>query len=301
MKDKITSWFKRKGTQPASVQNVQTTPLSDALISPNSVKQSPIKPQQFLSGCAQSNGLQRDHNEDTIFSMNTVLADGKSELPFGIFLVADGMGGHMHGEVASQTAARVVARYLISNVYYKLLDPSLGSLENSLQEILRDAVNEAQRAVLRNAPGGGTTLTCALLVGDHVTIAHLGDSRAYFVYIDGRVQRITQDHSLVQRLVDLEEITEEEAKVHPNRNVLLRALGQSEPINADIQTHQIPRGGTLLLCSDGLWGVVSENEINKVVNDSIDPSLACQKLVDKANDAGGPDNISIILIRFVGE
>jgi len=260
-----------------------------------------IYPQQLISACGQSNGLQRDHNEDSIYSLNTVVADGKAEFPFGLFIVADGMGGHLHGEIASQVAVRTVAKYVIANVYYKMISINAEPMDKSLQEIIETAIQEAQKAVLYYAPGGGTTLTCALILGDQVTIGHVGDSRAYFLFPDGRTIRISQDHSLVQRMVDLNEITEEEALAHPNRNVLLRALGQSDPVRPDIQTHQIPHKGSLLLCSDGLWGVVSDTEISQIAIQSEDPSIACHHMVEAANKAGGPDNISVILVRFVGE
>ena len=294
--------FKKKKAPAAVIGgNIQTTPLSEDLSAPVSPRNLAIYPQQLLSACGQSNGLQRDHNEDSIYSLNTVVADGKAEFPFGLFIVADGMGGHLHGEIASQVAVRAVAKYVIANVYYKMISINAEPMDKSLQEIIEAAIQEAQKAVLYYAPGGGTTLTCALILGDKVTIGHVGDSRAYFLFPDGRTTRISQDHSLVQRMVDLNEITEEEALAHPNRNVLLRALGQSDPVRPDIQTHQIPRMGSLLLCSDGLWGVVSDNEINQIAIQSEDLSVACHQMVQAANKAGGPDNISVILVKFAGE
>lgn len=302
MKSFIDSLFKKHPVQ-STVQeaNVQTTPLTEDELGVISAEPLTLHPQQYLAGSGQSNGMQRDHNEDTLFSMSTIIADGKADLPFGIFIVADGMGGHIHGEAASQAAARVVAKVLIAKVYYKLIDPTPEPMEKSIQETIEMAFSESQRAVLRYAPGGGTTLTCALVLGDQVTIGHIGDSRAYFILPDGRTQRITQDHSLVQRMVDLNEITEEEALAHPNRNVLLRALGQADPVRADIQTHQIPHVGHLMLCSDGLWGVVPESEIQRIVSSSSDPIIACHNLVEAANAAGGPDNISVILVKFLGQ
>lgn len=281
--------------------NIQTTPLSDDQLKTVTYEPVPLKPQQYLIGCGQSDGLQRDHNEDTLYTLSTVVADGNNDLPFGICIIADGMGGHLNGEKASRAACRATAKYLINHFYSALIDPNPAPMDESLQEILEQAIHDAQKNVLRNAPGGGTTLTCSLLLGDQVTIGHIGDSRAYFIYPDGRIQRITKDHSLVQRMVELDEISEEEALVHPNRNVLLKALGQSDPIRPDIQTHQIPRVGYLMLCSDGLWGVVPDTEIYRIVTGSTDPTSACNKLVNAANDAGGPDNISVILVQFLGQ
>lgn len=299
----LKKWFGKTEDSKAVMidTNIQTTPLTDDQLKTVSYELVPLRPQQYLIGCGQSDGLQRDHNEDTLFSMSAVVADGVNDLPFGICIVADGMGGHQNGEMASRAAARITARYLISHFYTALIDPNPDPMDESLQELLEHAVHEAQKGVLRNAPGGGTTLTCALLLGDQVTIGHIGDSRAYFIYPDGRIQKITKDHSLVQRMVEMEEITEEEALVHPNRNVLLKALGQSDPIRPDIQTHQIPHVGYLMICSDGLWGVVPEAEIYRIVTSAPNPTTACNKLVDAANSAGGPDNISVILVQFMGQ
>jgi protein phosphatase len=169
----------------------------------------------------------------------------------------------------------------------------------SIHEVMESAVREAHRAVVVNAPGGGTTLTAAMIIGDQVTVSHVGDSRAYFVFTDGRSEVITQDHTLVRRLQDLGQIDEKEAIIHPQRNVLYRALGQSEPFRPDINTHTLPEAGCLLLCSDGLWGSVPEDEIYSIIQSTSNLSVACQKLIEAANEAGGPDNISAILVRYL--
>jgi serine/threonine protein phosphatase PrpC len=280
-------------------ENVQTAPLSEDLMVEVSSKMAPIRPAQLKVGTAQSVGKQRDHNEDTILTLNSVLADGAAELPFGIFVIADGMGGHQHGEIASGAAARAFADYLIQKLFLPFLSGDSDSQTESLLELMENGVREAQHAVTRKAPGGGTTLTAAVVMGEQVTMAHVGDSRAYFIYPDGRVQAITQDHSLVRRLQELGQITEDEAKVHPNRNVLYRALGQSEPFRPDIHTHPMPQPGYMLLCSDGLWGVVSDVEIFRIVNGAKDLTMACHELVEAANAGGGPDNISAILVEYI--
>jgi len=279
---------------------VQTTPLTEDQLKTVSYETVTLRPPQFLMGCGQSVGLQRDHNEDTIFFMSSILADGVNDVPFGLCVVADGMGGHLNGEIASGVAARTVARILINKIYSHLLELNPDPMDESLQETIEHAVNEVQKNVVRYAPGGGTTLTIALILGEQVTIAHVGDSRAYFIYPDGRIQRLTKDHSLVQRMIDLEEITEAEAKNHPHRNVLLKAIGQSEPVYPDVQTHQIPKTGHLMLCSDGLWGVISEADIYRFISSECDPALACRGMIDAANKNGGPDNISVILVKFQG-
>lgn len=254
-------------------------------------------PLQLAIGSAQSVGLQRDHNEDALFTFSSVLSDGNSEELFGLFIIADGMGGHKNGEIASSISIRVVVRYVIDQLYRILLDVQNGTPALGTREILLGAVNEAQKAVLHHASGGGTTLTIALLLGDQLTISHVGDSRAYLVNRDGSLHKITRDHSLVQRLLDLNEITPEEAEKHPQKNILIKAVGQPEPFQPDTFNLQIPAGAGLMLCSDGLWGVVSEKIISKTLTSFVDPIIACQKLVDEANNAGGPDNISVIIVK----
>ena len=279
---------------------VQTAPLSDDQLKAVSYEVVQMNPPQFLIGCGQSAGIQRDHNEDTLFYLSSILADGINDIPFGLCIVADGMGGHKNGEITSGVAARTSARTLINKVFAHLLEINPDPMEESLQETIEKTVNDVQKTVIRYAPGGGTTLTLALLMGEQVTIAHVGDSRAYFIYPDGRIQRLTKDHSLVQRMIDLEEITEAEAQDHPQRNVLLKAIGQTDLVRPDLTTHQIPRSGFLMLCSDGLWGVVSETEIYRNVSAEQDPAIACKNLIEIANKYGGPDNISIILVKFLG-
>ncbi|GAP17958.1 serine/threonine protein phosphatase [Levilinea saccharolytica] len=279
--------------------NVETAPLSaDQLDAVAKVKKE-VRPAQLLVGSCQSVGMQRNHNEDTLITLSAVVADDMTDLPFGVFIVADGMGGHQYGEVASGTAARAMAEYLISKLYSSLAGVKPEAQGESLQEIMEAGVNEANQAVIRKAPGGGTTLTTALVIGEQVTIAHVGDSRAYFLFTDGRVQALTQDHSLVRRLVQLKQITEEEALVHPQRNVLYRAIGQNEPFRPDINSYLLPHPGYLMICSDGLWGVVNENEISRIVLNAPSLTSACQSLIDAANDAGGPDNITAVLVQYL--
>ncbi len=279
--------------------NVETAPLSaDQLDAVAKIKKV-IRPAQLLVGSCQSVGMQRNHNEDTLITLSAVVADDMTDLPFGVFIVADGMGGHQYGEVASGTAARAMAEYLITKLYSSLAGLRPEAQGESLQEIMEAGVNEANQAVIRKAPGGGTTLTTALVIGEQVTIAHVGDSRAYFLYTDGRVQTLTQDHSLVRRLVQLKQITEEEALVHPQRNVLYRAIGQNEPFRPDINSYLLPHPGYLMICSDGLWGVVNENEISRIVLNAPSLTSACQSLIDAANDAGGPDNITVVLVQYL--
>ncbi|MEN4012782.1 MAG: protein phosphatase 2C domain-containing protein [Chloroflexota bacterium] len=296
---KIISGNKTNPTNPRPImETVQTAPLSDEQLQVVSIPSVSMSPLHFLVGCGQSVGRQRDHNEDALYSLATVLSDGNNEIPFGLFVIADGMGGYEHGELASSAAARTLAETVLTRIYIPHIGLEGESSGDSIQEIMDSAVTRAHQAVSKRAPGGGTTLTAALAIGEQVTITHVGDSRAYFIFPDGRMQLITQDHSLVRRLVELGQITEQEAAVHPNRNVLYRALGQVEPFRPDIHTLPMPHPGYLMICSDGLWGVVNEAEIFQIIASARNPSVACKNLVDAANIAGGPDNISVILVQY---
>jgi len=254
---------------------------------------------QLRAASGQSVGKQRDHNEDSLMVVTVTLAGHAGNTPFGLYVVADGMGGHQYGEVASNTAMRVFGGYIMEkfNSFFFTL-PTL-PLDESLQDLMLAGVNQAQEVVQRTAPGSGTTLTAALVLGNQVSIAHVGDSRAYAVYPDGRFDLITRDHSLVGRLEELGQITAEEAANHPQKNILYRALGQGEMLEPDIFTVPFPSKGMLMLCSDGLWGVLSERDMHKAINNADSLERACQNLVNAANAAGGPDNISVVLVKMV--
>lgn len=259
-----------------------------------------LQPPQLIAACGQSVGIQREHNEDALFVLTTTVTSDHTNLPFGLYIVADGMGGHQHGEIASGIAIRSMASYIVTKLLTPLLYVNPIVPDDSLQEIMQAGVQEAHRAITRQVPGGGTTLTAVLILGEQMILAHVGDSRAYAVAPDGNMQSLTRDHSLVKRLEELGQISHEEAANHPQRNVLYRALGQGEPFDPDIRNLQLPSSGHLLLCSDGLWGVVDESEIVRIILSSSTPDQVCKALVDAANAAGGPDNITAILIRLPG-
>ncbi len=258
----------------------------------------PVRPRQVAVGLGYSVGLQREHNEDAIYATVSNLSANGRDMLFGLFIVADGMGGHQHGEVASEVAARAMSQYLMNVVYEPMFKPVPEMPTEALMDLMQEAVRRAHRAVLERAPGGGTTLTVVLLLNGQMTVAHVGDSRAYTIYPDGRMDVLTRDHSLVKRLEELGQLTAEEAAVHPQRNVLYRALGQAEPFEPDIFTVPAPQNGYLLLCSDGLWGVVPDEDIFETVISSSSPTHTCHRLIQAANAAGGPDNISVVLVRF---
>lgn len=277
--------------------DVKTAPLSAEQVKAVSRRVIELDPPQLLTGVGISSGKQRDHNEDTLFALSATLAGTCEGIPFGIFIIADGMGGEKNGEMASGLATRTMASYLMQKLYSPFFSPHPDEQTESFQEIMRNAVIEAQKVVTKQVPGGGTTLTTAFIIGEQVTLTHVGDSRAYFIYPDGRMQVVTRDHSLVKRLIELGQISEAEAVVHPQRNVLYRAIGQGEPFEPDVNSFPMPHPGFLLLCTDGLWGVVPELEIYRIISNATSPSLACHELVEAANANGGPDNISVILVQ----
>jgi serine/threonine protein phosphatase PrpC len=299
----VKSFFDRlrgKKTSPLTPQdNVNTIPLSSDQLALDSMRSSRIEPQQFISGCGQSIGKQRDHNEDCLFAFSATMGGETNSAPLGLFIVADGMGGHQYGEVASSTAVRTMANYLLRRFHTYLVNPSEG-MEEPLQEMMRAAITEAQRAVTQAAPGSGTTLTAVLVLGQQMTIGHVGDSRAYALHTDGRVEVLTRDHSLVKRLEELGQISSKEAAAHPQRNVLYRALGQGETLEPDIFTTPFPQPGYLFLCSDGLWSVLPDDNLCNLVTTAPNLHSACQNLITAANDAGGPDNISVVLVQLIG-
>jgi protein phosphatase len=245
----------------------------------------------------QSTGMIRSHNEDSLFILNALLDGVDRGVPFGIFLVADGMGGHQSGEVASHLAARGASQSLMTNIYEQYLFDYKAFKPEDVFHLLNEAVEDVQNLIKRRVPGGGTTLTLALALGKEIYTAHVGDSRLYVVDRDGQMHLRTKDHSLVKRLVDLGEITELEALVHPQRNVLYRALGQMDELEADLDHFTLHQGEMMVICSDGLWGVLEPEAMQRVLAGREDLDAKAKALVKAANAAGGPDNITVVLVE----
>ncbi|MGB9585906.1 MAG: PP2C family protein-serine/threonine phosphatase [Anaerolineales bacterium] len=290
------SLFKR---DPQKKQlNPSKSPVVDETISTENPPKGNLP--SFAYAFAQSNGIQRDHNEDALIALTSIFSLQDFVRPFGLFAIADGMGGHLHGDIASKLAIGSITSTIIEKILVPYINPTKPTPQNSLHNILNEAVLIAHQEVLRHAIGGGTTLTACLLFGSYLTIAHVGDSRAYLTQSDASIQRLTRDHSLVNRLIELGQITEKQAVNHPQRNVLYRALGQNDPLEADIISLPIPDSGFLLICSDGLWSVVPDQKISEIVHKNTSLQLACNELIQSANQAGGPDNISVILVKFNG-
>jgi len=252
----------------------------------------------YTVGWSTSLGKQRNQNQDAILAVSTIIKSGNLDQIIGIYAVADGMGGHKDGDLASQVAIQS----FVNVAFPELTTPNQNTTFNEdadrIKEIIKAGTIAAHIQVSEKVPGGGTTFTAAIITGEHIFITHTGDSRAYIINGEGDLQLLTRDHSIVNRMMELGKITEKQAADHPRRNVLYRALGQAEFNQPDISVHSTSNTKNLLLCSDGLWGVLSEERISDIIKTSPTPQLACNKLVEETNKAGGPDNISTILVRF---
>lgn len=227
-------------------------------------------------------GRRRRMNEDAF-----ALVPGQ-----GLYLVADGMGGHSAGHVASGLAAREVAR---------AIDDPARANGRTPSERLRSAVAVANDAIVMTArsreelAGMGTTLVALLAVGDRAALAHVGDSRAYLVR-RGRVRQLTDDHSLVGELQRRGELTADAAREHPHRHVLTRALGVRRLVEADLAEIGLVPGDVFVLCTDGLTTHVRDEEIAEAVREQPDPQTAAKSLVDLANARGGEDNVTVVVV-----
>jgi serine/threonine protein phosphatase PrpC len=264
----------------------------------------PLPPETVISssnehltfGQATDVGMVRSNNQDSAFSFVATTRSVEQRPDFGLFIVADGMGGHHDGEKASAITAQTVSAYVMQHVYLPMLMGENEADRVPIIEALIAAVHKANADIIAKVPDGGTTLTSVVVVGDLAYIVHVGDSRVYLITKDG-VEQITRDHSLVQRLIELDQLTREEAAVHPQKNVLYRALGQSESLEVDALTRRLPPNSRLMLCSDGLWNWVDEQEIVDIAMKHT-PQEACDKLVALANTHGGNDNITTILLQI---
>lgn len=250
-------------------------------------------------GQASDQGMVRLNNQDSAFSF-FFTSETVDEFPdFGVFIVADGMGGHQEGEKASAITARTMALDIMNKVYTPLLTGAdmNDAHQPAIVEVMIEAVRKGNEAVRDAVTDGGTTLTGVVIRGEAAHIAHVGDSRAYWITESNGIEKITRDHSVVARLQELDQINEEEAAVHEQRNVLYRAIGQNEEVEVDIHRKRLVPNAHLLLCSDGLWNMVSDNDIYETIRNTPDPQEACDKLVAMANSQGGADNITAILIK----
>jgi protein phosphatase len=245
------------------------------------------------TGYGWDTGQVRKLNEDSVFCCTFDLRTNSGTVSAGLLAVADGMGGHDAGEVASDLAVRIFQAECISGLLARQAAPGLPLLASAFSKA-NDSVFEA--ASEKSLQGMGTTLTAALIAGQDMYLAHIGDSRCYIINTREIIQ-VTTDHSVVQEMVDAGHISAEEALTHPRRNEITRVLGYSAGSAPDLMQIKLYAGDNILLCSDGLCGVLPADRIQETVLAIQSPAQACADLISQANLAGGPDNISVIIAR----
>ncbi|NJN15765.1 MAG: Stp1/IreP family PP2C-type Ser/Thr phosphatase [Oscillochloris sp.] len=263
-------------------------------------------PRLNLAVVARSDrGMVRQVNEDTCYSGEFSTADGTIGT---LLLVADGMGGHAAGDVASQWASETIKQALRA-----ALEHGVPANDEDWHALLNRTVQQANQRIYAAAhkagpqQGMGTTLTIALLTERRAHIAHVGDSRAYLINPAGvngdanPLMQLTHDHSIVARLVDIGQLTPEEARVHPQRNMIYRSLGADPTIEVDLRSQSLAVGDVIVLCSDGLTNHVEDAELSHMVETETDPARLAEQLIALANRRGGRDNISVVIARVAGE
>lgn len=230
-------------------------------------------------------GMKRESNQDYVNVFKN-----KAGIIFAI--VADGMGGHQGGDVASDMAVSHIGHDFESNNFQDLNEIEkwlLSELHKENQQII-DTSNQ-----FSDLSGMGTTMVSVTLVDKQILVANVGDSRCY-LYRDNEIKQLSFDHSLVNELVESGEISEEEARFHPQKNVITQTLGVNKSINPATKILDVRVGDLLLLCSDGLTNMLSNQEISNILSQKIDIQEMCKKLVEKANSAGGMDNITVLIL-----
>ena len=240
-------------------------------------------------------GQVRTVDEDSILAADLSFGVNSESSKFLLLAVADGMGGHAKGEEASKIALNAIARAVIPDLlnntpFTKILEKGI---QNANQDILDYTAENPE------ASGMGTTSVCAVVKDNQIHLANVGDSRAYRVS-DDEICRVTKDHSYVQALIDEGEITEEQAREHPRKNEITRAVGIMPSVEVDTMKLTLDSDESLLLCCDGVIAHLSDDDIHKIIRDSPDPQTACQEIVDMANERGGSDNISLIILSSEG-
>lgn len=234
---------------------------------------------QLMWGARSDVGCVRPHNEDSYLVQSP------------LFCVCDGMGGHAAGEVASSIAVETIAKTAPQSADAARL---AAAVEAANAAVIEAALNGLGK------PGMGCTATCAYIENDTLAIAHVGDSRAYLLH-EGTLIRVTRDHSYVEELVDAGEITADEARVHPNRSVITRALGSDPAMYADHFTLHIEEGDRLILCSDGLSSMIPDSDIENIATQSSTAQICVDNLVDAALAAGGHDNVTVVVVDLVDD
>jgi serine/threonine protein phosphatase PrpC len=294
-RDQQPSTDQEQGARPSSEPELPGTKPLEAHRVPRS---RPEHGAQLAVAALRDIGRQRQVNQDHVFALTATLPREGGDVQMGLFIVADGMGGHDGGEVASRLAVSAAARHVLADLLAPALD---GEVTAAIRPMIAQAVQDANRSVWEHgrAIGSdmGTTCTLALLLGRTLHLGHVGDSRAYLLSPSG-IHCITDDHSAVGRLIELGQLDPSEAREHPLRSQLYRTVGQTPEVAVDLVTEPIGDATHLLLASDGLWSLVEDAALQAVVSGAATPQIAVEELIARANAGGGDDNISAIVVQL---
>jgi serine/threonine protein phosphatase PrpC len=292
--------------QPASISDVPTTemPNRNGSLSPDA-ETMPFNVQQLqgrnlgLAVITETNpGIKRKHkpNEDSLFAAQGARTHNSQPQQFGLFVVADGMGGHANGQDASRTAIQQIIDFMLPRL------ATGGDLnDEGYKALLVEGVQQANLAVhqrnLQDHADMGTTMTAALVIGSTAYVANVGDSRTYLYREPEGLRKITNDHSVVAYLVETGIIKPDDIYTHAQRNRIYRNLGAKPVIQVDVFVEHLQPGDTLLLCSDGLWEMVRDPAIQQILRNGVDPSQTSRALIEAALGGGGADNVSVIVVQ----
>jgi len=258
----------------------------------------------FVIGKISDLGMRRDINEDSLSTIEFSIAENSKLIQIGLYLVSDGMGGANAGEVASQTAVRSINSYMIN----EMQTLNIKDFEKEISAIIKGAITNAHQTVLglakqdESRKGMGCTMVICVVKGSAVYIDHIGDSRCYYV-TGKKIKQITEDHSLFNTLVKKGAIKKEDRENFKQKNVITNALGISididKSIDSKVKIINMEHNEFIVMCSDGLTGHLEDKEIGEIVLKSSDPQNACVELVKLANQRGGKDNITVIIMKCV--
>jgi len=290
---RVERWFEWDGRLYATLPLPAATPVEEAPPVSRGVR--------HIVGYSSDPGLQRELDEDAILALTLAPTfESRSAPSLGLYAVADGMGGHEGGEIASRLAIEELAQTIVKRLFLPALTGET-VLPETPADLLREAIESINSRIfeLQRATGSdlGTTLTAALVRDDMALIANVGDGRAY-LWRDAQLAQITTDHSLVAQLVEAGALAPDEIYTHPDKNAIYRSLGHAPEVEVDLFQQPLASGDRLILCCDGVWEMLRPDGIEEVLLLEPDPQHACEEIVRRANLAGGEDNISSVIVQF---
>jgi serine/threonine protein phosphatase PrpC len=246
---------------------------------------------RFVYATQTHHGPQHAENQDSLYAavVEAWKPGTTTEAEYGLFVIADGVGGLAGGEQASRLAVDTLTRDVLSG-----LDRET---EVRIPDLLENAFQAANAAVIADLPGAASTLSTIMIAENLAYLAHAGDTRIYLID-EGGIDQLTRDHSLVQRLLDLGQITPEEARTHPQRNILYRALGKTDTLEIQVVSHLLLAGATLLLCTDGVWNWVDQNALWDTIRQAGSPQEAADALVHLAVANGSDDDVTAVVVTI---